>query len=91
MKNIIAALFGFVGMHSFTAFGSGKAKSVDGVLLAFSKTIEDLKVVEEQERAEIAKQEVLERAAQAAKEAAKFEANRAKVAVERFSKLVGDI
>ena len=100
-KKIITGLFGVFGL-SFVGIGKSKAKTVDNVLLTFTKTLEDLKAVEKQEREAIAKHEADLEAAVAAYtsarmvadlsiEAAATEANRAAVAVERFSKLIEGI
>lgn len=90
MKNILEMLFGLKA-QAFTAFGPSKAKTVDGVLSAFNKTIDDLKAVEEAERTEAAKQEEIAAAALQAKAASEAEAARASKAITRFSKLVGEI
>lgn len=83
-------LFG-LQVQAFTAFGPAKAKTVDGVLAAFNKTIDELKAVEQAERAEAERQEDIAATALQAKAAAEAEANRATKAVTRFSKLVGEI
>lgn len=91
MKKLYAMLFGLAIGQGFTAFGAAKAKTVDGVLAAFRKTVDDLRSVEAAERAEAERQEILEAEAQAAKEAANYEANRAANAASRFEGLIDNI
>lgn len=92
MKNFIKAmLFGINFQPSFGAFGPAKAKTVDGVLATFNKTIADLQEIEAAERAEAEKQEVIAAQALQSKAVAEAQAARAAKAATRFSKLVGEI
>ena len=102
MKQIITAFFANLGVTNFVSFGNSKAKTVDNVLLTFTKTLDALKEVEAQERGASEKyakdRDAAERAyedalhiASIGKNAADREANRAAVAVERFSKLIEGI
>lgn len=102
MNKMIAAFFANLGVVSFIGFGGSKAKTVDGVLLTFTKTLDALKEVQAQEIAaadkfnsdRVAAEMAYETALSAAiigQNAAEAEATRAGVAVERFSKLVEGI
>lgn len=102
MKQMIAAFFTNLGIASFVGFGGSKAKTVDGVLLTFTKTLDALKEVQAQEIAaadkfnsdRLSAQLAYETALSAAiigQNAAEAEATRAAVAVDRFSKLVEGI
>lgn len=102
MKQIIAAFFANLGIASFVGFGGSKAKTVDNVLLTFTKTLDALKAVEAQETAasekfakdklaaDLAYEDAV-RVATIGKTAADAEAARASVAVERFTALVAGI
>lgn len=89
MKTIFATLFGGLAPQPFTAFGPSK-RTVEGALVHFSRAIDELAAVEEQENKEAVRQEQTLNEAATALEAARKTAARARNKRAKIEALIGD-
>lgn len=87
MKKLFEVLFAQYLNPRFTAFGPSK-RSVDGALVHFRRAMDELRLVEEQEAAEAARQDQIANDALVARDVALKQADRAKTVFSKIENLV---